>query len=805
MANSRQTFSEALSSLLALEIDLIPLQPGGKRPLEKAWGTPVTRRLATVLKRFGSQHKNEPLDDVVREHCNIGVLNEPSRVVTLDCDSPLAGTALKAAAEALGGSVGDLDVDTAWVSVNGQKALFRRPLTLKPERVVFKTWDVAGGSFNVIFELRGTGQDVLPGSFRVDADRHLRWLHETPKKIPPMPKWLVALFAELKVGHGPGIDAMLAALGVDRSALRRVPYGFSAYPSYLRCPEREFVNARYEVPALLEQFGYVRDGERWKPAESKASAGIVPPRDGKDENWLCEHEGDVLAGIFDAWRVIVEHVYKGDSERAAAETRVEQQRLVGVAVADPVDPVVKSGRVKKQAANKRARPGKDRAEEQEPDGESPAAEEPEPEHATGEEDRNQKRRSGRFHRGFLYESIKQVTPVITGLMVLTPGLHMLVAQPKGGKSVLSTGLFLTAVSGIPIGGFSAFEPVPSLYIALDEDMRQNLNPRLVGIMAHKDVPEQALIDRAHIIDNSDILLTFCADNAINVMDPLPIEWTPDDEDSDDQAKAKAALVRPRFNPYFRALYWYLFKNRIRFCAIDLLTSIRTSTETNNVYVKDLEEISAINKIGLATGCAIVGLHHMNKLAGASASDKNDHLTLVSGTAAIAGAAQSIITMRRVVTDDPTAVYNVHPRGEKIVVNQSSRDTAGLKDTAMSLVVAELLPEKVVKLPDGNLVQKALYWEVVGPSEILTHAEFKTFVLEFLYDAGPNAVVGFDGIMTAAVNANIANMRNKESYRKAVSQLASRGSISSVRGPGGGYGLSADQRETVRQIRATRGF
>lgn len=483
-------FADVIRQMIALKLDVIPLQPGTKRPKEHAWGTPVERRFTPVMNRFGENISRKPTIDVIMKIANVGVLNASSNTLTLDRDSDKADKALIAAAKALGGSIRDLATDATWRSVKGIKAMYRRGAEMPPGRVAFKLWN--GEAYETIFELRGTGQDVIPPSYRADAKQTLAWIGETPTRLTAPPKWLVQLYHELERGEGAALTAMYKALGADPKQ-RRTHYAMARYPLYLNryAEEQAYANAHYDVPELLEQLGYVKEGTRWRPAASKAAPGIVPPRGGHDERWLCEHEGDVLAGVFDAWRVIVEHLYGGDPDTAARAIRFEMRQSIP------------KGKHPTDEPASREEPGTEPEHEQEPP-RSPAVEQPRP-----EKEKKQSKEPIKAPKpfglpdGFLVERIERIEPIIGGVITLRPGLHVLSAMPKAGKSTLTTAIALTAVTGKSISNFTVTKPVRTLYCAFDESVDQNLQPRIQRLASYLSLPAGTIAKNLHIIERPD--------------------------------------------------------------------------------------------------------------------------------------------------------------------------------------------------------------------------------------------------------------------------------------------------------------
>ena len=786
------TAQELITDLVKLKIDLIPIKPGTKRPAEDNWNTPIRRHTATVLSRFAKIAGLKPklLDDISADaftelHANIGVLNETSQLVTLDCDSPQAGTALQAAAAVLNGDVKHLYDGAGWTSVKGMKVMFRRPPKLTATRTVFKVWN--GTHHDVIFELRGTGQDVLPPSWRADAKVRLAWIDGMPKSIPPMPGWLSSLYKEMVAGKGPAIDAMFAALGASPDQRRRSQhYNLMAYPGYCSgyAPERAFVNAKYPVEELLAQYGYEQNGTRWRPIGATTSAGIIAPRSGRDENWLCEHEGDPLAGVFDSFRLLVELEFDGDPKATAESIRLEQRAALsagaGQVIVDEPEPEEQDERDSKAG----------RA-----DGPTPATGERVPEvQADKPGKQKSKRQHGAVSHQFFQETYESIKPIVTGLIDLPPGAHILSAMPKAGKSTFATAMAMTVASAASISGLTVGAAMPVLYCAFDESVQQDLQPRMKALVKGKALTVKTLIDNLTIIDVPDALLDWSDEQHIDCDEPLGFEWRPKAGMTEDQIEAREALLRPRYSAHIRALYHYLARNKIRFCVIDVIAKMRSRADGNvPVYDRELGEWSAINAIGLASNCAIIAVHHMNKeAAGRNAGIDVNSLAKVSGSNAIAGSVQSIISMSRFTGRDvdQEVLYEIEPKGKKIILDHISRGV-GREAMALSLVAR----------PVDGAEQPMLEWIHMGRAELLLSADEQAWTKEWLFLQPSADYFSADVLFTAAVSAGATGSRGRDTFRKLMMRMHRGGVLDVARGPGGGYRLSNPARLIMDRVKA----
>ena len=779
------TIADVLQQLINLKLDLIPIRPGGKVPLRSAWNVPVGRTVDAFLKAAVSDTivaGSSTVEGFTAGIANIGVLNEPSHVVTLDCDSPLASKALQAACKSLAGDIHTLYPDSSWNSARGQKAMYRRPSTTVAGRTVFRVWQPDRGEYDVIFELRGTGQDVLPPSWREDAGVRLAWFHDVPTEIAPMPKWLAELNVQLAIGRGPAIDAMCEALGLtpeQRARTHSTSHSMTGYPVALVtfAAERAYVNAKFKVEDLLTDIGYERAGKRWKPGGSTHAPGIIAPRNDK-ENWLCEHESDPLAGVFDAWRIMVEHIYDGDAVKAAEETRREQKKAIKREPPPEPEPAkpVKAKKAKALPDSKPVREPDD--EDHKPEGHTPKV----------------RSKHGALPADFLTAKTAGIKPIVRGLLNLPPGMHLLSAMPKAGKSTLTTAIMLAVATGRTLSGCTTDTPSHVIFCAFDENVPQNLQPRMRLLMKKHNLPADLIQANTSIFSAPDTFMDWARDEGIDTQAPLPFEWVPDEAMEEGEAKARAQLLRAKYNPYSRALYHFIKATGARLCVVDVITKMRVkSLGMGNAYDRDIEEFDGFNTIGVKTSCAIIGVHHMNKAAAGVLSDGGSNsLAKVSGTNAIAGSVQSIISMSSISgrDADPETLTAIEPKGTKIAIDHVARDSLGLRTSAFSLVATHIEDEDTT----------AMEWIYMGPIDVLAGGDEKQFVVDWLFDQPAQNWMPATAIFAACVAAGIMTSRRLDAFRKILQRMSRAHLLDSNRGPGGGFRLSAPERAIVKAKR-----
>ena len=373
--------------------------------------------------------------------------------------------------------------------------MYRRPAKMVPGSTVSQVPREDGKTeviFRIALDRPGRCRRRL---YRADADMTLGWFNGQPEKIPPLPGWIMQLNSELLASRGPAMDAMHAALNLSAEQIARSSrfnHSLKGYPdSLLGFPaERAYVNGHYDVAVLLGEFGYQKVGKRFKPADSNHEPGIVAPKPGKGDNWICEHEGDVLAGVFDAWRIVVEHVYDGDPHAAARDVKIEQRRAL--AASKPVSQqdqgdqqprsqsAVSHAVVGADASAALGHAGVETIEQPASDGAKPEVGDQAPlaqDRVPAKPDRKEKsqkppqRGKAKFDRfvddDFLTAKAESTEAILDGHIVCTPGMHLLSAMPKAGKSTLTTAMSLTAGTGISISGFKTPRgPVRALYLCV---------------------------------------------------------------------------------------------------------------------------------------------------------------------------------------------------------------------------------------------------------------------------------------------------------------------------------------------------
>lgn len=180
--------------------------------------------------------------------------------------------------------------------------------------------------------------------------------------------------------------------------------------------------------------------------------------------------------------------------------------------------------------------------------------------------------------------------------LIPEGVTLLVGAPKIGKSWASLGLGLAIASGGTALGSIPVDPGPVLYLAL-EDTPRRLKNRMTKILAGTPAPATLT------------LATECA--------PLP-----------DGGDAHIASWLDR-NPDARMV------------VVDVFANVRGKPAPGaSAYDADYAAVTRAKRLADRYGIALVLVHHVRKAAG------DDFLSEVSGTNGIAGAADTVMVLKR---------------------------------------------------------------------------------------------------------------------------------------------------------------
>jgi AAA domain len=194
--------------------------------------------------------------------------------------------------------------------------------------------------------------------------------------------------------------------------------------------------------------------------------------------------------------------------------------------------------------------------------------------------------------------------------IVAEGVTVLAGAPKVGKSWLALGLGVATASGGRVLGAIDVDPGPALYLAL-EDTGRRLKTRLAKVLGPDRAPDTLT------------LATVCP--------PLPL--------------GGADLISG----------WITRHDGARLVVVDVLARVRgpASRELSH-YDADYRAVMLAKEVADKHGVAIVLVHHTRKMSAA------DFLDEVSGTQGVAGAADSVLVLRR-MRGQADAVLNVTGR------------------------------------------------------------------------------------------------------------------------------------------------
>lgn len=180
--------------------------------------------------------------------------------------------------------------------------------------------------------------------------------------------------------------------------------------------------------------------------------------------------------------------------------------------------------------------------------------------------------------------------------LLSEGLGLLAGKPKAGKSWLALNLALAVASGGKALGSIDVEQGEVLYAAL-EDSPRRLKGRLAKVLQGASAPPG---------------LTFATD------------WARFDDGGAEQLDD-----------------WLTRHPNARLVILDTLAKVRPARARNgNSYDEDYAHLGAIKAVADAHKVCVLAVHHLRKMF------SDDPLDLISGTLAIAGAADSILILQR---------------------------------------------------------------------------------------------------------------------------------------------------------------
>ena len=242
--------------------------------------------------------------------------------------------------------------------------------------------------------------------------------------------------------------------------------------------------------------------------------------------------------------------------------------------------------------------------------------------------------------GIAYESMGELVsrhpvrpePIIENF--LYPGLTLLIASPKFGKSWMCLDIGRAVSKGETFMGMQARE-LGVLYLAF-EDADYSQAERLLKLD-----PE-----------------AFNSENFIRLYKKSERDSI-DDLYKDDDGEFPKLDEKRKFVQTLHALIKDIKETRgvtIGVVIFDVIGVIRgTRKPSKDVYKYDYDEISFLHKVALAEGISIIGVHHTNK------SNSNDPFDRISGSNGVAAGADQVITLYREKRESTETFMNIDGR------------------------------------------------------------------------------------------------------------------------------------------------
>lgn len=211
----------------------------------------------------------------------------------------------------------------------------------------------------------------------------------------------------------------------------------------------------------------------------------------------------------------------------------------------------------------------------------------------------------------LSEVMEEYIPPIDWIVrdMLTPGLTLLCAPPKLGKSWMALDLCLCLAYGEPFLRHSTTK-CNSLYLAL-EDSKRRIQTRTKKILQGRKPPDGVYI-RTDAPDMGHGLIRFL------------------------ESKIK--------------------KLDLRLIIIDTFQKVRSTSNSKDLYARDYKETGDLQKLGQRMGVCIILIHHLKKGSADTATFER-----ISGTTGITGASDTMIVLSRSAGQDLTTTMSITGR------------------------------------------------------------------------------------------------------------------------------------------------
>lgn len=217
----------------------------------------------------------------------------------------------------------------------------------------------------------------------------------------------------------------------------------------------------------------------------------------------------------------------------------------------------------------------------------------------------------------LEEEFEEFTHMVDDLIV--PGVTLLAADPKSGKSYLMLYLSYCVATGQPaFGNKRAVKQGKVLYMAL-EDSNRRLQKRL------QEIRKKDVLASVRLPEGLDIF-----------------------------TRGKLAM-----EGRFESLTKIIEENDYDMVVIDILQNIRKKGESMT-YNKEYELLKNLGDVAHSTDTAIVLVHHTKK------GNSSNKMQKISGTQGLSGAADNLIVMERQGND---SILDLHVKGRDIEEHQ----------------------------------------------------------------------------------------------------------------------------------------
>lgn len=244
--------------------------------------------------------------------------------------------------------------------------------------------------------------------------------------------------------------------------------------------------------------------------------------------------------------------------------------------------------------------------------------------------------------------------------VIAEGLNLLVGAPKLGKSWLALNIAIAIAAGGRALGKVPVEQGEVLYLALEDGPRR-LKKRLEMVLAAEPAPEGLHFET---------------------------EWPAlTDGGADDLSS------------------WLGAHPDTRLVVVDVIARLRSPVKSNSdQYLHDYMTAEQIKRVADQHGCAVVAVHHTRKAAA------DDFIESVSGTNGLAGAADSIIVLKR---------------------------SRGQADATLHVTGRDIAEQELALNFDGTIGT----WALLGDAQEWRMGETRHQIIEAVRETGPSSPKG----------------------------------------------------------------